>query len=70
MFFCQVADHYSAGMFTFYNAKECSNREEDKRVDLDGKLRRYYIAAEEVEWDYGPTGMNKFDGGRLNETDR
>jgi manganese oxidase len=27
-----------------------------------GKLHTYYVAADEVEWDYAPTGMNKVTG--------
>jgi manganese oxidase len=27
-----------------------------------GKVRTYYIAADEVEWDYAPSGMNKITG--------
>jgi len=34
-------------------------------MSTGGKVRQYYIAAEEVEWDYGPSGMNKYDGGAL-----
>ena len=29
---------------------------------LGGKLRVYYIAADEVEWDYAPSGINKITG--------
>ncbi len=64
MFSCQVADHFSGGMFTLYHAKQCGKKSTAK-PKLDGKLREYFIAAEEVEWDYGPTGMNLFSGGFL-----
>ena len=29
---------------------------------LDGKMRNYYIAAEDVMWDYAPTGANEITG--------
>jgi len=32
--------------------------------------RRYYIAAEEVLWNYGPDGYDKFTGQGLNATGR
>lgn len=30
--------------------------------DFSGNIRRYYIAAEEVEWDYAPTGWDNWLG--------
>lgn len=30
--------------------------------DFSGKVRTYYIAAEEVEWDYAPTGWDNWLG--------
>ena len=30
--------------------------------------RMYYIAAEEVDWDYAPTGQDGFTGRMLNES--
>eukprot|EP00794_Sanderia_malayensis_P014202 gene14202-15684_t len=72
MFSCQVTDHYSGGMFTFYNAQKCGGggpglkRDGSTTAESNGIVREYFIAAEEVEWDYGPSGMNYFDGGKLN----
>eukprot|EP00794_Sanderia_malayensis_P014203 gene14203-15685_t len=63
MFSCQVADHFSGGMFTTYNAKKCSKN--PRNDDKFNTLREYFIAAEEIEWDYGPSGRNNFDGGYL-----
>ena len=35
----------------------------DKRAgSASGKVRTYYIAADEVEWDYAPSGINKMMG--------
>ncbi|CAH1794449.1 unnamed protein product [Owenia fusiformis] len=33
-----------------------------------GNTREYFIAAEEVTWDYAPSGRNKFNGTSLNTT--
>jgi hypothetical protein len=32
---------------------------------FSGNVRKYYIAAEEVEWDYAPTGWDNWMGVRL-----
>ena len=65
---CQIADHLSAGMFAFYNAKQCSSKPVTPTVT--GTTREYFLTAEEVEWDYGPSGMNRYDGGALNKAGR
>lgn len=31
-------------------------------TSVQGETRRYYVAAEEVEWDYAPSGANMCDG--------
>ena len=65
MFSCQVADHLSGGMFTFYDAESCRKDLTTSKPTSAGKVRKYYIAAEEGEWDYGPSGKNGYDGGDL-----
>jgi len=30
-----------------------------------GRLRQYFIAAEELIWDYGPTEINQYTGNKL-----
>ncbi|KAL1918300.1 uncharacterized protein VTP21DRAFT_2960 [Calcarisporiella thermophila] len=35
---------------------------------LSGLVRDYYIAAEEIEWDYTPMRYDRFHGGELNDT--
>lgn len=37
--------------------------------DFSGNVRRYYVAAEQVEWDYAPTGVGK-DRSRAASTGR
>ncbi|KAH0282181.1 Cupredoxin, partial [Aureobasidium sp. EXF-3399] len=37
---------------------------------FDGKVRRYYVAAEEVEWNYAPTGWDNWLGVPLNDSIR
>ncbi|KAK0930467.1 hypothetical protein LTR29_016681 [Friedmanniomyces endolithicus] len=38
--------------------------------DFSGNIRRYYIAAEEVEWDYAPTGWDNWLGVPMNVSPR
>ncbi|XP_061455037.1 hephaestin-like isoform X2 [Rhineura floridana] len=53
---CQVHDHLEAGMEAFYVVKNCSYQ--NLEAALKGKLRKYYIAAKEVQWNYGPSGLD------------
>ncbi|MGH0177371.1 UNVERIFIED_CONTAM: hypothetical protein FKN15_075185 [Acipenser sinensis] len=49
---CRTSDHYLGGMKGFYSVQDCGNRTVPHQ--LFGSLRTYYIAAEELEWDYSP----------------
>ena len=66
---CQVTDHFKAGMFAFYNVNDTCGKPVNGSSET-GITKHYYIAAEEVEWDYGPTGYDSFDGSWLNKTGR
>ena len=72
LFTCHVADHLSGGMYAYYNAKMCSSGGSIPKSHLPAgrQIRQYYITAEEVEWNYGPSGMNKYDGGSLTAPSR
>ncbi|XP_014372908.1 hephaestin-like protein 1 [Alligator sinensis] len=63
---CQVNDHLQAGMEGLYNVQTCNKN--ISQPSLSGRERRYFIAAEEVLWDYGPEGYDKFTGQGLNAT--
>ncbi|XP_065702341.1 hephaestin [Patagioenas fasciata] len=62
---CQVNDHIQAGMAALYEVRPCSRQAPAPR--LAGRVRQYYIAAKEVQWDYGPSGLDPSSGKRLNE---
>ncbi|RXM94876.1 Hephaestin-like protein 1 [Acipenser ruthenus] len=49
---CRTSDHYLGGMKGFYSVQDCGNRTVPHQ--LFGSLRTYYLAAEELEWDYSP----------------
>lgn len=44
------------------NATALASPQADASIPPVGKLRTYYIAADEVEWDYAPSGINKITG--------
>ncbi|XP_061096678.1 ceruloplasmin [Conger conger] len=57
---CQVNDHVEAGMQALFEVKDCFPKVHKPKPH--GEIREYFIAAEEVVWDYGPLGVNKFTG--------
>ncbi|KFV05044.1 Hephaestin, partial [Tauraco erythrolophus] len=62
---CQVNDHIQAGMGALYEVRPCSRQA--PASTLEGKVRKYYIAAKELQWDYGPSGLDQSSGKRLSE---
>ncbi|KAL9973401.1 hypothetical protein ACROYT_G019857 [Oculina patagonica] len=63
---CRTNDHYTAGMLAKYTVKACGK---PTTVPPPGYTRRYYIAAEEVEWDYAPSGNDVMDGIPLDKSE-
>ena len=37
---------------------------------LSGNVRNYFLSVESELWDYGPSGLNMYDGGSLTESGR
>uniref|UniRef100_A0A803SNH6 ferroxidase n=1 Tax=Anolis carolinensis TaxID=28377 RepID=A0A803SNH6_ANOCA len=62
---CEVHDHLQAGMEALYEVKNCSYPKAEP--PLKGKLRKYYIAAKEVQWNYAPSGLDQSTGKSLQE---
>uniref|UniRef100_A0A8C7EGX0 Ceruloplasmin n=1 Tax=Nothoprocta perdicaria TaxID=30464 RepID=A0A8C7EGX0_NOTPE len=62
---CQVNDHIQAGMAALYEVRPCSRQA--AKSTLKGRVRKYYIAAKEVQWDYGPSGLDRSSGKQLTE---
>ncbi|XP_056419522.1 ceruloplasmin-like [Hyla sarda] len=54
---CKVADHWEAGMQAIYEVENCTGL---NNCSSDSNVRHYYIAAEEIIWNYGPTSINQF----------
>ncbi|XP_072897676.1 ceruloplasmin [Hemitrygon akajei] len=55
---CQVNDHIEAGMQALFEVLDYEKKA--KKDTSKGKERKYYIAAEEIIWDYGPSGVDQF----------
>ncbi|XP_076879473.1 ceruloplasmin [Brachyhypopomus gauderio] len=62
---CVVNDHLEAGMQAIFEIKKCFPNVHKARPF--GSVREYYIAAEEVIWDYGPTQVNQYTGIKLQD---
>ncbi|XP_069829977.1 ceruloplasmin-like [Dendropsophus ebraccatus] len=61
---CQVNDHFEGGMQAIYEVKTCANKTD---CNTKSYVRQYYIAAEEVIWNYAPTSINQFTGIKLDD---
>ncbi|KAJ1088314.1 hypothetical protein NDU88_001472 [Pleurodeles waltl] len=62
---CQVNAHIGAGMLAIYEVRNCTNC--SKKIATQPHERHYYIAAEEIIWNYGPSGINQFTGKPLDD---
>ncbi|XP_073936836.1 ferroxidase HEPHL1 isoform X2 [Castor canadensis] len=57
--FCSTLHHFARGMSQIYEVNSCGNK--DPSEPPYGMLRTFYIAAEEVEWDYAPNKNWEFE---------
>ncbi len=62
LYHCHVHDHLMAGMITMYTVTG-----KNRAFPKNAKVRTYNIAADEVEWDYAPTGQNGCENRPFNE---
>lgn len=60
---------FDNGMSALFNVTDCGKAVDLPSVD-GGETRVYYIAVEEVIWNYGPTGENNIDGASLTRPNR
>ncbi|XP_069753512.1 ceruloplasmin isoform X2 [Narcine bancroftii] len=58
MLSCQINDHIEAGMQALFEVLD--HEKKTKKTKSKAKERKYYIAAEEVIWDYGPLKVDQF----------
>ncbi|XP_018424392.1 PREDICTED: ceruloplasmin-like [Nanorana parkeri] len=59
----QVNEHLEGGMQAIYEVRNCSKLGPPSQYQ--STVRRYYIAALEIIWNYGPTSINQFTGQKL-----
>ncbi|XP_060234109.1 ceruloplasmin isoform X1 [Meriones unguiculatus] len=64
MLSCQNLNHLKAGLQAFFQVRNCNKPSVHGKIQ-DGQLRHYYIAAEEIIWDYAPSGIDIFTGNNL-----
>ncbi|XP_069896328.1 hephaestin isoform X2 [Dipodomys merriami] len=62
---CQVNSHFQSGMQALYTVTSCSTA--PPVGHLTGKVRKYFIQANEFQWDYGPMGHDGSTGKSLRE---
>ncbi|XP_012889745.1 PREDICTED: hephaestin [Dipodomys ordii] len=62
---CQVNSHFQSGMQALYKVTSCSTAPHVGH--LTGKVRKYFIQANEFQWDYGPMGHDGSTGKSLRE---
>ena len=61
---CMLTNNYDGGMYALFNVTKCA-RDFTMPVARGGILRKYFIAAEEKMWNYGPSGINQITGDDL-----
>lgn len=59
---------WPAGMAALYEVRPCSRQAE--APSLEGRVRKYFIAAKDVQWDYAPSGLDRLTGKQLSDTGR
>ncbi|XP_033372729.1 ceruloplasmin isoform X2 [Parus major] len=60
---CQVNDHIEGGMQALFKVEDCKKSTPSHNEST--KIRQYFIAAEEIIWNYGPSAVNHFTGQEL-----
>ncbi|XP_033125758.1 hephaestin-like protein [Anneissia japonica] len=64
-----VTTHYTAGSLALYTVNEnCGLKQTIEK--LSGVVRKYYISAETVEWNYAPSGEDMYNGGNLTDPEK
>ncbi|XP_031232289.1 ceruloplasmin isoform X2 [Mastomys coucha] len=64
MLSCQNLNHLKAGLQAFFQVRDCNKPSPEDDIQ-DRPVRHYYIAAEEIIWDYAPSGTDIFTGENL-----
>lgn len=62
---CQTNDHYNAGTKALYHVKKCGSS--IAHESIPGENRTYFIAANEIEWEYAEGHKDLIRGGSLDD---
>ncbi|KAK6962443.1 hephaestin-like protein 1, partial [Biomphalaria glabrata] len=66
-----VGDFQQDGIFAYYSVRQCGEqREAQNPKPFQGTTRRYYLAVEQVKWNYAPTNLDLRTGNPLPTTKR
>lgn len=66
MLSCQNLNHLKAGLQAFFQVRDCNKPSLEDNIK--GKhVRHYYIAAEEIIWNYAPSGIDAYTRKNLTE---
>lgn len=67
---CRTTDHYSAGMRHRYRVDMCPDKKV-KHADMKPtRIVKYFISAEEIEWDYSPERVWELEKHHASPEDR
>ena len=66
---CMNSHFFDKGMSALFYVKKCEKNFAMPTVS-GNRTKMYYIAADEVMWDYGPSGVNNIDGKSLTSPGR
>ncbi|XP_076876686.1 ferroxidase HEPHL1 [Brachyhypopomus gauderio] len=69
LFGCQVNSHLQDGMQALLRVTPCAGQN-DSLTTLNGTTRKYYIAAEILQWNYAPSGIDQLNNVFLNDSQR
>ncbi|XP_004834476.1 ceruloplasmin isoform X1 [Heterocephalus glaber] len=64
MLSCQNLNHLKAGLQAFFQVQSCNKSSSENDI-LGENVRHYYIAAEEIIWNYAPSGIDSFTNENL-----
>lgn len=65
MLSCQNLNHLKGGLQAFFQVKDCKKLSHEPPAQ--GEVREYYIAAEEILWNYAPSGTDTITNQNLTE---
>ena len=66
---CMNSGFFDDGMSAIFNVQACGKNVNMPTVS-GNRTKMYYIAADEVMWDYGPSGVNNMDAKELTSPGR